>query len=270
MSCHVLNVEYLVSFGDFGMSIAPLQERVLHLNVSPVRAVAVAREYGSGGGEFAARLAQELEWQLFDHHIVAQIADALEESEADAARRDEHVCGFFTKILDNFSWSVPQTCTAERPMRLEDIEKNHHDILCRLVTAAVQIGNVVIVGRGTQALLANRPDVLRVRVVAPLEQRIATVSRREQLSLERAEHLVRTKDRERTQYLKRVERCDPDNPHLYDLVINTGMISLDDAVSITATALSSKAERLHGLAEAVEHETGSCPGKPEELWIRRF
>jgi cytidylate kinase len=266
----VLNVEYLVNFGDVGMSIAPLQERVLHLNVLPVRAISVAREYGSGGEEFAARLAQELEWQLFDHHIVAQIADALNESESDAAQRDEHVCGFFTKILDNFSWSVPQTYSAERPVRVEDIERAHHDVLCRLVNAAVQIGNVVIVGRGSQALLANRPDVLRVRVVAPLEQRIATVAHRENISLEQAQRIVRSKDRQRTKYLKRVERCNPDDLHIYDLVINTGMISIEDAVDMTVTALQSKAERLHDPEKCSTAEIACCSGTVQELWIRKF
>jgi cytidylate kinase len=267
----VLNVEYLVNFGDVGMSIAPLQERILHLQVSPVRAISVAREYGSGGGEFAAHLAQELDWQLFDHHIVAQIADALDESESDAARRDEHICGFFTKVLDNFSWSVPQTCTAERPKRLEDIEKAHHDVLCRLVNAAVQIGNVVIVGRGSQALLADRPDVLRVRVVAPLEQRIANIARRENVSLERAERMVKGVDRQRLRYLKRVEHCDPNDLHLYDLIINTGMISVEDAVDMAVTALQSKAERLFDPKRCTSAEGQSCcAGKVQELWIRKF
>lgn len=254
------------------MSSALQQEHVLHLHLSPVRAISVAREYGSGGGEFAARLAQELEWQLFDHHIVAQVAEALNESEAETAMRDEHACGFFTKVLDNFSWSVPQTCSAERPKRAEDAEKAHHEVLCRLVNAAVQIGNVVIVGRGTQALLADRPDVLRVGVVAPIEQRIATVARREQISIEQAGRLVRSKDRQRKQYLKRIERCNPENLHLYDLVINTGMISIEDAVAMTVTALQSKAERL-ACPECERLPAGESAmgcASVEELWIRRF
>ncbi len=35
-----------------------------------MRAVTISREYGSGGGEIAARLAKHLGWQLIDHEIV--------------------------------------------------------------------------------------------------------------------------------------------------------------------------------------------------------
>ncbi len=43
--------------------------------VGQMRAVTISREYGSGGGEIAARLAQKLGWQLIDHEIVVRVAD---------------------------------------------------------------------------------------------------------------------------------------------------------------------------------------------------
>jgi cytidylate kinase len=58
-----------------------------------MRAVTISREYGSGGGEIAERLARRLGWQLVDREIVAQVARALGETEVEAARRDEHVAG---------------------------------------------------------------------------------------------------------------------------------------------------------------------------------
>jgi cytidylate kinase len=130
---------------------------------------------------------------------------------------------------------------------------------------------VVIVGRGTQAILARRSDVLRVRVVAPFEQRVATVAQRDDLSLEQAQRKVKCMDRQRDQYLRRVEHCDPNDLHLYDVIINTGMIAIDDAVDMTVTALQSKAERLHqsGVDCAAAQTRAGCP-KVEELWIRRF
>src|SRR5262245_55586904 len=55
-----------------------------------MRAVTISREYGSGGGEIAARLARQLGWRLVDHEVVAQVARALGVSEAEAAAYDEH------------------------------------------------------------------------------------------------------------------------------------------------------------------------------------
>ena len=51
--------------------------------IARMRAVTISREYGSGGGEIAARLAQRLGWQLVDHEVVVEVANALGVSEAE-------------------------------------------------------------------------------------------------------------------------------------------------------------------------------------------
>ena len=38
--------------------------------ISQMQAITTAREYGSGGGEIATRLARHLGWQLIDHEVV--------------------------------------------------------------------------------------------------------------------------------------------------------------------------------------------------------
>jgi len=44
----------------------------MNVNTQPIaamRAITISREYGSGGGEIAARLARRLGWQLIDHAV---------------------------------------------------------------------------------------------------------------------------------------------------------------------------------------------------------
>src|SRR5437763_14995514 len=53
------------------------------------RAVTVSREYGSGGGEIAARLARKLGWQLIDHAIIEQAASELGVYETEVEKHDE-------------------------------------------------------------------------------------------------------------------------------------------------------------------------------------
>jgi len=43
--------------------------------------VTISREYGSGGGEIARRLATRLGWRLVDHEIIVQLAHKLGISE---------------------------------------------------------------------------------------------------------------------------------------------------------------------------------------------
>jgi cytidylate kinase len=52
----------------------------------PMRAVTISREYGSGGGEIAARLAQRLGWRLIDHELIRQVARLLGESVVEVSR----------------------------------------------------------------------------------------------------------------------------------------------------------------------------------------
>src|SRR3954454_15496845 len=44
---------------------------------APMRAITISREYGSGGGEIAGRLATRLGWRLVDHEVVVRVAREL-------------------------------------------------------------------------------------------------------------------------------------------------------------------------------------------------
>ena len=67
--------------------------------IAAMHAVTISREYGSGGGEVAARLAQRLEWQLVDHQIVAEAARELETHESVVQAHDEHVAGVLSRLF---------------------------------------------------------------------------------------------------------------------------------------------------------------------------
>jgi hypothetical protein len=70
--------------------------------IAAMRAITVSREYGSGGGEIAARLARKLGWQLIDHAVIEQQA-----SPPTFACRDSHPASamytFSYKAIDRTS-----------------------------------------------------------------------------------------------------------------------------------------------------------------------
>ncbi len=57
-----------------------------------MKAITISRQYGSGGGEIGARLAQRLNWHLIAHQIVAQVAHELGIPEQQAKRSGAVVC----------------------------------------------------------------------------------------------------------------------------------------------------------------------------------
>jgi hypothetical protein len=107
-----------------------------------------------------------------------------------------------------------------------------------IIRAACKHDNVVIVGRGGQAVLRNDPGVLHVRIEAPLETRISRVQLREDLTFELARDVVAERDRAAADYLKRFYNVDWSDSLLYHLIINTGPWSIEAASRLIVTAVS--------------------------------
>src|SRR5579883_2026834 len=176
--------------------------------IARMQAVTISRQYGSGGGEIAARLASKLGWKLVDHEAVVQVAQALGISVTDAEAQDEHVESLGIRLLNGLSLIQPPMSNAIQVISLPH-DSMYHEAIQRVVQAALTEGHVVIVGRGSQMHLKERRDILHIRVVAPLEQRIAYVMRREGLSREHAQSRIHYKDSGRARYLQTQYRQNP-------------------------------------------------------------
>ena len=246
--------------------------------IAAMRAVTVSREYGSGGGEIAARLARKLGWQLIDHAVIEQAASELGVSETEVEKHDEeYIESTLSRILNriqNFASapfiagpSVAPSGFALPPPAAET--PAYQDIIRDIITAAANTGHVVIVGRGGQVLFADRRDVLHIRVVAPLELRVAYVSRREGLDLEAARTRVQAKDRARQHYMQTQYHCQHEDPHLYDLVIDTAVLDLDSAVDLISLAVERKASRLSVPVEELGPAADLAPyaGQPADFRV---
>ena len=237
--------------------------------VDSMRAITISREYGSGGGEVARRIAQQLGWRLVDHEIVVRVARTLGMSEDEAAARDEHTEGFISRLLRSMQNVDPNLAVGAPvlPVSPEREQEDYQQALSDVVKAAVNDGHVVIVGRGSQALLAERRDVLHVRVIAPLAARVSYVMQREGLDQREAEERIQLKDRDRMRYLQTTQNLQSEDPHLYDLVVNSAILDLDSIASLAVTALEDKAKRLSVPVEQLGPGSGLAryPGQPGDI-----
>lgn len=211
-------------------------------------AVTVSRMYGSGGGEVAARLARRLGWSLIDHEVVVRVAHDLGITEQEAADQDERSESFITRALHSMSLAYPPypgvVNDVPPPPSPVERERAYQDALRRVIELAAKEGHVVVVGRGSHMLLRGRRDVLKVRIVAPLEQRVAYVARREGLDEQAARDRIHDKDTARERYVESTYRVRFGEPDQYDLTINTGILTLDDAVDLAYLALERRARLL--------------------------
>jgi cytidylate kinase len=124
-----------------------------------------------------------------------------------------------------------------------------HALACvrKAVETAYQTGNFVIVGRGGQMILKDRPGVLHVRIQSGLEERLLRVRSTPEFTRRKfndsveerraAQHLIETHDLASAAYLKRFYGVDWTDLSLYHIVINTGKMSLERASQLIVQAV---------------------------------
>jgi cytidylate kinase len=196
--------------------------------------ITISREYGSGGGggnQVAARVCDILGYQYFDKRLMAQLASEMGVTEAEVVDFSED-----TYKIRNFLERLPgrrgprviaqvrvwHGAESGDSRQIQELDESYGISLAKgTIHAAYEHGNVVIVGRGGQVILKDKPGVLHVRIEAPLEVRKQRVAEQEKISLAAAEELIVNRDRAASAYLKRFYDIDWADPRLYDLVINT-------------------------------------------------
>jgi cytidylate kinase len=104
-------------------------------------------------------------------------------------------------------------------------------------------GQVVVVGRGGQAILRDAAGVLHVRIISRLEDRVRQVMEREGLSREAAHSEVVERDRATAEYLRRFHGIDWADPSLYHLTLNTSQLGHEPAADVIA-ATARRLERI--------------------------
>ena len=207
--------------------------------------ITVSQQYGSNGSNIAAMLALKLGWQLRDHEILAQVAHRLGIPQEEAALYDEHAYSLVDRLLLYLQFATTEAMEAWAkqcvlPLSPHSQEQLYHQALQHVVETIACTGNVVIVGHGAGLLLANRPNVLHVRVVAPLAQRVHSVMQRELLDEMQALARIQQKDRSLARYLQSQYHRHVNDPLLDDLVINSGNLDAESQVNMICVALQSK------------------------------
>jgi len=201
------------------------------------RIVTVAREFGSGGAGIAQMLAGRLGWKLLDRCLVEKIAENARIDPQVAEKFDERPDPWFDRLAEVF-WQSPGLrgyMPGPIPGRFDG--EVAAELTRRLIEEAADIGDCVIVGRGSQCLLQQREDTFHVFVYAPRGQRLARVLRRDtRLSKAEAEKKLEAEDATRAAYVRDHYGEDWQNRHLYHLMISS-CLGEKEVASIILSAL---------------------------------
>lgn len=176
----------------------------------------ISREIGSGGAEIGRMVAEKLNYHYADKQVMLSAF---------------HQYGFkpFDKVYDKPT-SFWDQFDNMRKMTLENLNA--------VIAAIAQHGNVVIVGRGSYAVLQDLADVLNVRIQAPFDSRLEWLMKEENLKdKHEAAHRLEEMDIQRAEFVETTYMAPWDAAGLFDMVINTGKVSVDHAVSWLAEAV---------------------------------
>lgn len=184
------------------------------------RLLTVSREFGSGGGRIAKTVADWLGWKLLDSALIDAIACAGHVDPTVVTRFDEHVESWLRRMNRQAmrgaalaAGVVPNEENCFDPDVMTDMTRS-------IVEQAYADGSCVIVGRGAQCLLQNKPDVFHAFVYAPFQDRVHRLRSRLGAGVN-IEERIRSVDGERARYLQQRFSKAWNNPHLYDLMISS-------------------------------------------------
>ena len=96
--------------------------------------------------------------------------------------------------------------------------------------------STVIVAHAASMMLATRTDVVRVLVTASAETRARRLVAAQGVTSEAAAEAVATSDRNRRDYFRRFYGIDQEQPTHYDLVVNTDVLTPEQATEVIVCA----------------------------------
>ncbi|MCX6926332.1 MAG: cytidylate kinase-like family protein [Verrucomicrobia bacterium] len=187
----------------------------------------ISREKGAGGSAVGELAGKRLGWQVFDKEIVGAIAQKANVRRELIESLDERDRATIQDTLDQILHPQPIETTGYLA-HLQEV----------LLTLGHQ-GDVVIVGRGAEYILPSQFG-LRVRMVAPVEERVRRIASREKLTLKAARVEVERSDRDRAKLARRQFDKDASDPLNHDVTINTAELTMEAATEVVVTAVQRK------------------------------
>ena len=176
--------------------------------------ITISRGSYSKGKETAERLAQHLGYECISRDILLETSAHFNIDELKLIRAIHDA----PSILERFKHGKEKYIIFIREAFLEHIRKD----------------NVVYHGLAGHFFCQGIPNILKVRIIANLEDRIKEEMRREHISEKEARHILKKDDEERRKWGMHLYGMDTKDSSLYDIVLHIDSLRVDDAVEILA------------------------------------
>ncbi len=199
----------------------------------------ISRMFGTGANELGELIAQRLGYSFFNNQLIQMVAQQAKVSTDWVASMEKEAGGKFQKFLSTL---VPKSLmevilSSDHGLRDEEI---YTDMLSQVITKIADEGDAIILGRGSQFILKDRPDTYHLLLVADLENRIGYVQKRFELTKKQAVLAVAMEDKRRVNLYRKFGKVDYNQTDHYHLVFNMRNLNMADACDMLCTLLGSR------------------------------
>ncbi len=174
--------------------------------------VTISRGSYSRGKEVAEKLARELGYECISREVLLEASEQFNIPEIKLVRAIHDA----PSILERFTYGKERYVAYIRAALLKHVQKD----------------NVVYHGLAGHYFLQGIPHVVKVRILADLEDRVQEEMRREGISEAEARYILKKDDDERRRWGIQVYGVDTWDPMLYDMVLHIKTLTVADAVAL--------------------------------------
>jgi cytidylate kinase len=199
------------------------------------RVVTISATFGAGGSVIAPGLARRLGLPFINRLLPADVsvpADLGGEG-LSAEEREHSPAGRFVTNLAHLGAGLGFPVAEADD--LDPIGRLRRQVELGIAAVTESSGGVIL-GRAGAIVLADHDTAFHVRLDGPERHRVRLAMTIEQVDEETARRRQVEVDRVRSRYVNRVYNCDPADPALYHLVLDTTAFSFDDCIDVLAAA----------------------------------
>lgn len=191
--------------------------------------ITISREFGSLGRPIAEKVAEKLNYQLYDPQLIEMAAAKLNKDVDDLLAYDDQ------KVI-KLNIYGSKYCGMAYPLGFGDNIKQRRlfEIQSDIIRDIATKENAVIVGRAADYVLtkAGKKDMLRIHITGSYEHRYKNSIEELELSEVEAKEHIRIIDKAREEFYKQMTGEDFDSATFRDVVINTDLLSVDYIVDM--------------------------------------
>jgi cytidylate kinase len=188
--------------------------------------ITIEREYGSGGGVIAQKLAARLEWKLWDEELTNEIARAMGLAQAAIKPREERRDPLYYRLLKSFMLGTFEGNPHAAETKVLDAD-TIYAVTQKIMTRLSQSQHSVIVGRGGAYFMHDRLGAYHVFVYASPKEKVRRLRERG-IREEEAVQQVVSVDAERAAFIKNYFNVEWPTRSRYHMMVNSDIG--DDAV----------------------------------------